>query len=231
MPHEELEKIEKIKKVQRTDEASPLAETEEISRLPPNKERFEGFMRQDDPKMDAETLRIDTSSGRNSLLDEVRESSFKTDNLKVTPTELVAQTERAVNKIDEIKTTLAQPDMAIRQDAAPLLRNKLSHIDDNIRITLSKADLEVPEQVKAIAAPPSDNPITRFLGMLTDGQHKLQSLASEVDRWHQNKELINPATMLAIQIKVNYISQELEFFTALLNKSLESTKTIMNVQV
>jgi hypothetical protein len=37
--------------------------------------------------------------------------------------------------------------------------------------------------------------------------------------------------MLRIQLKVGYITQEVEFFTAVLNKALESTKTIMNVQV
>jgi hypothetical protein len=45
------------------------------------------------------------------------------------------------------------------------------------------------------------------------------------------KDQISPASMLAIQIKVGFISQELDFFTGILNKALESTKTIMNVQV
>jgi len=42
---------------------------------------------------------------------------------------------------------------------------------------------------------------------------------------------LSPATMLLIQIKVGYIQQEIELFTSMLNKALESTKTIMNVQV
>jgi hypothetical protein len=114
------------------------------------------------------------------------------------------------------------------------MRNKLEHVDTNIRIALSKAGVETKELAHPGVTPvgaPSQNPISRFLGLLTDGQYKLQTLATEVDRWHLNKQEINPATMLAVQIKVNYITQELEFFSSLLNKALESTKTIMNVQV
>jgi hypothetical protein len=48
---------------------------------------------------------------------------------------------------------------------------------------------------------------------------------------HLNNKEITPANMLRIQMKVSYMQQEIEFFTAVLNKALESTKTIMNVQV
>jgi hypothetical protein len=46
-----------------------------------------------------------------------------------------------------------------------------------------------------------------------------------------NGKQFTAADMLAMQIKVGYVQQEIEFFTSLLNKALESTKTIMNVQV
>jgi hypothetical protein len=109
-----------------------------------------------------------------------------------------------------------------------LLRNKLSHIDENLKIALHRAGVEyVPPQ--KVEAP--KNPIERFLGFLTDGQHQLNTLANDVNLMHLNRKEITPASMLAVQIKVGFIQQELEFFAALLNKALESTKTIMNVQV
>jgi hypothetical protein len=74
-------------------------------------------------------------------------------------------------------------------------------------------------------------PIDRFIGFLTHGQYQLQKLASDVQMMHLNKEEISPASMLAIQIKVGYVQQEIEFFANMLNKALESTKTIMNVQI
>lgn len=232
------DKIDKIKKIEKTASkpVPEIAELDEIKRLPPNKERFDNLMVSSNPKdlKTAETQQIEQTNKRNSLLDEVRDSSSKTENLKVTPAELVAQTEAAVNKMTDLKTTLQTPGLEIKPSVNTLMRNKLEHVDTNIRIALSKVGTETKELAHPGLTPvgaPSQNPISRFLGMLTDGQYKLQTLATEVDKWHLNKQELSPATMLAVQIKVNYITQELEFFSSLLNKALESTKTIMNVQV
>jgi hypothetical protein len=48
---------------------------------------------------------------------------------------------------------------------------------------------------------------------------------------HLNGKEISPANMLRIQMKVGYIQQEVEFFTAVLNQALQATKTVFNVQV
>lgn len=228
---DKVEKIKKIDKAEKTVTAVPVEEIEELKRLPPNKERFDNLMEPSKQQEKSVAQNIDPSMKKNSLFDEARELSSKTDNLKVTPAELITQTEAALNKIDELKTKLATPGLEIKESAKPLLTNKLTHVNDNIRIALSKAGTEFTETSPVTAAPPAENAVMRFLGLLTDGQYKLQTLATQVDQWHLNKADINPATMLAVQIKVNYITQELEFFSALLNKSLESTKTIMNVQV
>jgi hypothetical protein len=149
---------------------------------------------------------------------------------KVSPEHLVAQTQEVIAKIEEIKEKLNSPNLELKGSVQNLLKNKLSHIDENLRITLSKAGVEYSSVVPGATAVP-ENPIERFLGFLTDGQHRLKMLGTEVESWHLNKTDINPATMLAMQVKVGFMTQELEFFSALLNKALESTKTIMNVQV
>lgn len=232
------DKIEKLKKVEKaaSKPIPQMEELDELKRMPPNKEKFDNLMVSNNPKdlKVAENQKIDPTTKRNSLLDEVRNSSNKTENQKVTPSELIAQTEEAINKITDLKTGLQTPGLEIKPSVSTLMRNKLEHVDTNIRIALSKAGVETKELAHPGLTPvgaPSQNPLSRFLGLLTDGQYKLQTLATEVDRWHLNKQEINPATMLAVQIKVNYITQELEFFSSLLNKALESTKTIMNVQV
>ncbi len=229
------DKIEKISKVDKAVKANPTIQVEELQRLAPNREHFDNLMTesQKTEKTAEERATFDTTK-KNSLMEEVRDLSSKTENLKVTPTELIAQAEQAQNRIDSIKTRLSEPNAKIRDSYVPLLQNKLSHINDNIRIILSHSGLENATPGTGIPpAPPiaADNPIIRFLGFLTDGQYRLQTLSSEVEKWNLNKVDINPATMLAMQIKVNFISQELEFFSSLLNKALESTKTIMNVQV
>lgn len=236
------DKIEKIEKIENSDPLKSIEAPEEIERLPPNKERFDSLMVIEDPKklelspskVEAK-VELDPTSKRNSLFDHAREiNSSKTDNLKVEPSELIAQTEKAINKINEIKTQLQQPGAQLKDSATPIMRKKLEHIDENINVVLSKSGSEFTPSTPTPPTGPlttSSNPILRFLGMLTDGQAKLQTLSNDVERWHLNKVEIAPATMLSMQIKVNYITQELEFFSSLLNKALESTKTIMNVQV
>jgi hypothetical protein len=229
------DKIEKIRKVSRKEGAAQKFEPqEELQRVAPNKERFDNLVQQQaqQPEKIAEDRKFDPSK-KTSLMDEVRELNSKTDKpTKVTPTELIAQTEQAINRIDDLKAQLQTPAATIKESAVPLLRNKLTHIDESIRVALSKAGSEFSEAVPSVTpVGPKENPMARFLGMLTDGQSKLESLAGEVERMALNGHDINPATMILVQIKVGYIQQELEFFAGLLNKALESTKTIMNVQV
>ena len=150
---------------------------------------------------------------------------------RVTPTELIAQTDQVINQIDTLKNQLSTPNISVKSSAVPLLRNKLSHIDESIRIAASHAGTEFPE-TQVAPVQPKENAISRFLGMLTDGQYKLQRLSQDVEAISGTSlKDINPAKLLLMQIKVGQVQQEIELFTALLTKSLESTKTIMNVQV
>lgn len=222
------DKIEKIKKISKATKGVELPmPAEELARVAPNKEHFDDLLKQNKP----EKIVLDKQEGtpRNSLMDEVREVGSRNDKpTVVTPAELIAKTEQVTHRMGELKARLEQPGIQVKESAVPLLNNKLSHIDENIKIALKKTGTETAP-MSPVA--PSDNPIMRFLGFLTHGQYQLNTLAMEVEKWHLNGKEITPAAMLSLQIKVGYITQELEFFSSLLNKALESTKTIMNVQV
>jgi hypothetical protein len=97
-----------------------------------------------------------------------------------------------------------------------------------LRIALTKAGVEYTPAEKVS---PTENPIVKFVGYLTHAQYQLQHLGDTIEQLQLTQKELTPANMLAIQIKVGYVQQEIEFFTSLLNKALESTKTIMNVQV
>lgn len=226
-----FEKIEKVKKVTNAGKAIDIPEViQDVTRLSPNKEHFDDLLKQAQNKPEKVSMEEIDPAKRGSLLDQVRETGSRTDKPTViTPAELVAQTEQASNRIEGLKMALQEPGAQVRESAVPLLQNKLTHIDENIRVALNKAGVE--QRVESFKTAPSTNPVMRFLGFLTDGQYQLNTLSTEVEKWHLNKVEITPATMLALQIKVGYITQELEFFSSLLNKALESTKTIMNVQV
>lgn len=229
-----FEKIEEVKKIDKKAKAQANAAIDDAAteRMPPNKDKFDSLVNKTEKIEKTEALvqdnrRIDT--GKTSLMDEVRNLDRKVNDVhNITPDKLVVQAQDVVAKIDEIKGKLNSPNLELKGSVQNLLRNKLSHIDENLKIALQKAGVEYhpPQKVDT-----PKNPVERFLGFLTDGQHQLNTLANDVNLMHLNRKEISPASMLAVQIKVGFIQQELEFFAALLNKALESTKTIMNVQV
>lgn len=224
----EIEKIEKISKLKKDAKVDfqPIAEPQEPARMGPNKERFDALMGQKVEK----TTALDGMGKTTSLLDEMRNLNHKVDRFsKMTPQDLVVQADDVIHQIEDIKKKLATPALDLHPSTQNVLHNKLAHIDENLRVALSKAGLEYKPaenfENKTV------NPIERFLGFLTNGQAQLASLSNEVETMHLNNKELSPANMLRIQMKVGYITQEIEFFTAVLNKALDSTKTIMNVQV
>jgi hypothetical protein len=239
MSNDEENIIEKVGSVKKVGSANKVAQPIAKPELVANKDHFDHLMSQANPANAAKdalsvqkTEQANSSTGKPSLMDEIRSVNQKVDYVSkanYTPKDLIAQSQEVIGQIDLIKEKLSTPNLELKGSVQTLLKNKLSHIDDNLRIALQKAGVDYvhPEKPVANAA----NPIDRFLGFLTDGQYQLESLAGEVQGMALRKGELSPAYMLALQIKVGYIQQELEFFTSLLNKALESTKTIMNVQV
>lgn len=231
-----LEKIEEIKKISKLAKADPtempgaIEEAQPSTRVPPNKDYFEALMRQGRPE---NTVAVQPTEKPQSLMDEVRDLSRKANAISQGGTngDLVAQAQTVIKQIDTIKDKLNTPNLNLKSSVQTLLRNKLTHINENIKVALSKTGIEYTPAQKQQPTAATNNPIERFLGYLTDSQYRLQHLADEVQTMGENQSSFTPATMLALQIKVSFVSQELEFFISVLNKTLESTKTIMNVQV
>lgn len=221
-----VDKIDRIKKVSQQLKERPVQE--------PNKDYFESLMRQrrvtvEDNAGIATQQKTEAKNTEHTLFDEVRELNKKADHAtRSSPNELAAQAEDVIAQIDILKDKLETPNLEIKGSVQTLLRNKLNHIDENLKIALDKAGLDYvpPEKPTSLA-----KPIERFLGMLTHSQSQLETLAEDVRTMSVMDKELSPASMLLIQIKVSYIQQEIELFTSMLNKALESTKTIMNVQV
>lgn len=217
-----VEKIEKI--------SSALKKVVEAPDKLANPDHFEALMKQRTDKSEPIAMeKIDVAEKINTPMDAVREISKAQGQVNSTaPNDLVSQTQDVVAQIDTLKTKLETPDLQLRGSVKNILRNKLEHIDESLKIAISKAGGEHTAFAKPTGLM---SPIDRFLGMLTHSQNQLQSLASDVVKLQGKDGSITPANMLLIQIKVGHISQEIELFTSMLNKALESTKAIMNVQV
>ncbi len=153
-----------------------------------------------------------------------------------------------VAKAEEIQTSMQRPTALIQEtlktnpDAtlspvdSSALSDRLIHIDTSLNSALNIVGAETKSATGAGVTPvetgqPSmKKPLVTFLNYLTHGDTQINSIISEVNNMKDLKQ-ITPQQLLAVQIKLGFVQQELEFFTNLLSKALESTKTIMNVQV
>ena len=147
------------------------------------------------------------------------------------------QLSKVNDKIGAIKETLETPNVTIKHSYQNVLENKLTHIDENLQVALEKVGYE--QAPNAAPAPPTEgsgvqDAIQKFLGFLSSSQSRLNSVTQDVSNFRtktQETGHMSPADLLAVQLKVSYVQQELELFANLLNKALESTKTVMNVQI
>jgi hypothetical protein len=226
------EKVEKIQKVSEGEESKLDTVKQPSERIEPNKERFDSAMSEEKTAVATQTAPKQTT--QSSLMDTVRDLNYSDAKQgQATYASLVTQTQEALTQMEQVKKLLQSPDVKVKQSMQQLLNNKLSHIDESLKIALSKAGIEFPQTEALSAANPraTTNPIERFLSFVTDGQYQLQNLGHELETMSLNKKELSPVNMLAVQVKVGQIQQELELFSAMLSKGLESIKTIMNIQV
>jgi hypothetical protein len=221
MPYDKIEKIEKISE-----------KIEKVAQDPGNiadPDHFAALMRQQSAKTDLTVAQKEPSAKIDNPFDTVRELNQSTNPENVpTANDIVTQTQDVIGKIDTLKEKLATPNLEISGPVKNILRNKLEHIDESLKIAISKAGGEYQPFEKPTGLM---SPLDRFIGLLQHGQSQLDNLSTTVTALQDKNGQLSPANMLLIQIKVSQISQEIELFTSMLNKALESTKAIMNVQV
>lgn len=118
----------------------------------------------------------------------------------------------------------------IPSDAQNTLSAHIEHVDQGVRDASKMAGIV---EAGAISATTEKSPAIRFLSYLTESDKRLGSFVDELKglKIGEKGQKLSPETLFAVQIKLNFVQQELEFFTTTLNKSLESTKTLMNVQI
>lgn len=107
------------------------------------------------------------------------------------------------------------------------LSGHLEHVDQGLR--------DVSRLTKGVeigSAITEEKPVAvRFLKFLTESDRRLGGFVDEIKGINAGERRLTPEVLLAVQVKFGFIQNELEFFTTTLNKALESTKTIMNVQI
>ena len=169
-----------------------------------------------------------------SLIDEVSMVSGKINTLEFfkQPMEtriknVQEKADKTIAQINEAKDILSNPDLKIKKPFEHLLDKRIGAVHNDLSTMYSKMGVEYNVPVK-----PGNQiltPVRKFFGYLVSSQTQLEQLKNDVQAI--DRKTFSMADMLTIQIKVAHVSQEMEFFTSLLNKALESTKSLMNVQI
>lgn len=224
---------ERIGEVMRVDKDTGTSKKIEKEAFDPGKqEKFDQAMQKADSSQEATKAVATESVGpKNPTPMDVAVQRADGTAGDLTLSRIQKATEQVNQQIEEIKKALQTEDTRIKSSYQQLLENKLLHIDDSLKIALEKAGAEqiAIEHGQEVGIP---NAIHRFVSFLTRSQSQLDNVASEIKQIQDHQDhRVNPADLLAVQVKVQFVQQELELFTNLLNKGLESTKTLMNVQV
>lgn len=171
-----------------------------------------------------------TDSKSAAMMDEMGEIRGQMKSIAdVRPEDIKSQATDLISKLESLKQKLATSKGEIKPAYHKVLEHRLNHIDDNLKITLSKVGAEYSPAVESSTRDAS--PAKRFINMLTDGQHQLDNLHNSMEMLELQGGTLSPASMFMLQIKIGEIQHQIELFTGLLSKAMESVKQVMNVQV
>lgn len=237
--HEQLiEKIERVEKVDPSKATVEVLPTEEV--IAPQKAKFDDALSKAETKWDVANPKTNLVAASDpvqklSPIDQMSISSHRIERLKpVTVDQIVEQADNVrasvqapIAKLEEAQKTT--PDLRFSPAHDALLTDKLIHVDSSLKTALNKVGVEVT--ASEIQQNVGQKPLVKFLNMLSNSDRQLYTLVGEISSLQNSKERLTPEKLLAVQIKLGFVQSELEFFTNVLNKALEGTKTIMNVQV
>lgn len=136
-------------------------------------------------------------------------------------------------KLDAPNATLIsyqEKDVDIPKQYMPQLNAHIEHVDKSL-VDATSTITGVEVQATATPSSTSASPPMRFLHYLTDSDKRLDTIIADVTKATSGGHRLTPEKLMAVQIKLNFASQELEFFTNVLNRSVETVKTLMNVQI
>ena len=230
-PQQKIEPIEEIAP------RHPVDQVQDADTLnAPEKVKFDQALeRVDKAKADLELSKVQAQEAakapqKPSILDIAREAKA----VPVVP----PTTETVVSDAAKLKNSFKAPqaylmsyqskNIEIPQEFVKQMDARIEHMD-NAMIDAKMITSGAP--VASAAGAPSGSPTVRFLRYLTDADGRLDTIIADINSSTAKGNRLSPEKLLAIQIKLNYVNQELEFFTNILNRSIESIKTLMNVQI
>jgi hypothetical protein len=138
------------------------------------------------------------------------------------------QVQQTSNLLGTVHDQLGTKNLALKQSQKYLLRNKLSESNSEIRGAAEKVGVDVG---KAPSRSTRQNPIARFLSLITDSQQQLGAAAGKIQAMNSEGKSLAPGELLLTQVKLSKAQQELEYSSVILSKAIDDIKMIFNIQI
>ena len=132
------------------------------------------------------------------------------------------------SSLGDIKNQLHTKGLKLKQSDKYLLRSNLQSASQNIRSAAERTGVNIGPAPDLSS---KNNPIAKFLSLVTDGQKQLGSAAEEIKNLNTSGQSVSAAKLLLVQVKLQKAQQELDYSSVILGKSTEMIKTLMNVQI
>ncbi|MGM0439574.1 MAG: hypothetical protein ACQEP8_00485 [Chlamydiota bacterium] len=233
-------KVKEISKLDpsQTNSIQDLMDKRLAARMAPGHSEFDRLVQQVENHQDATKVAADTKLDKQQSIshpspmeaaEQLNKTHFGGRREDLSANKVIAQSEDASRQITQLQQQLADPNLKVRGSAQRLLRSKLNNINNNLQTSLTKVGAE-----QAVGTPTGNelaSGVKNFIGKLGYSQSSLSALNKRMSMMSDSGQALSPATMLTVQIKMHTVVQEIEFFSSLLGKSIESVKTVMNVQV
>lgn len=140
---------------------------------------------------------------------------------------ILAQAKVAKDTLGTVEKQLNDQSLKLKRSQSHLIKQKLDDANSHLRAAGSKLGTSIPED----KMPPGTGGISRFLAMVNSGQDKLEEVQRQLQQLAASGQQMNPADLMAIQIKMGLASQEIEYTSTLLGKVIQSTTQIINTQL
>ncbi len=204
--------------------------------LSTNSQSFSSFMQKSASPMDETQNKISPF--------DLAQGEIKMASATPNPQTLLSQLQLTQNTMANIHGHMGYPNLKMKTSQKYLVKNKLASASSHLSAISQKIGnpLEgqnddaagAPSKGKESLDKPSSNttgPIAQFLSYVTDGMNQIESIKSNIGALGAKGANLSAGDFLFMQIKLAKAQQELEFTSAILAKSVEDIKTIMNIQI
>jgi hypothetical protein len=128
----------------------------------------------------------------------------------------------------DVKNKLHTKGLKLKQGEKQAVRDKLTDANESVRSANKHLGNDPGPQVNLHT---TKNPIARYLALVADGQHQLQSASQLASQVGHEKGGVSPGKMLLVQVKLAHAQQALDFTSVLLGKAIEFVKSTMQTQI